>query len=197
MLLLVAAAGCRLDMHQQPRVEPLGRSEFFPHDQGARPLPPGTVARGHLREDTYFYTGLVEGSPGNMFPYPVTREMLQRGRDGYDVFCAPCHAATGDGNGMIVQRGFRRPPSLHDPRLRGAPQGYFFDIITNGFGVMPSYAAQIPHADRWAIIAYVRALQLSQNAVLDDVPPAARRQLQQEPSRPPDGPQPAPRGEQP
>jgi mono/diheme cytochrome c family protein len=179
LLLLLAAAGCRLDMHQQPRVEPLGRSEFFPDGQGARPLVAGTVPRGHLREDEYFYTGLVEGSPGNVLPYPVTREMLVRGQERYNVFCAPCHSATGEGNGMIVQRGFKRPTSFHDPRLRGAPPGYYFDVIARGFGVMPSYASQIPPADRWAIIAYVRALQLSQNARLDDVPAAERPALEQ------------------
>jgi mono/diheme cytochrome c family protein len=174
-------------MHQQPRVEPLGRSEFFPHQQGARPLPEGTVARGHLREDTYFYTGLVGGSPGNMFPYEVTGEVLRRGRERYNVFCAPCHAASGDGNGMIVQRGMTRPPSLHDPRLRNAPHGYLFDVISSGFGVMPSYASQIPPADRWAIIAYVRALQLSQGATLDDVPAVERERLRQENPRLPNG----------
>jgi hypothetical protein len=191
-VLLLLAAGCRLDMHQQPRVEPLGPAEFFRDQQGARPLVEGTVARGHLREDEYFYTGLVDGSPGNMLPYPVTRQMLLRGQERYNVFCAPCHAATGDGNGMIVQRGFTRPTSFHDPRLRGAPPGYYFDVMVRGFGAMPSYSAQITPADRWAIIAYIRALQLSQNARLEDVPPAERPRLQNQPSPPG-----APRGEQP
>jgi hypothetical protein len=124
----------------------------------------GTVARGQLHEDTYFYTGMMGKEQGNVMPFPVTREVLQRGQERFNIYCAPCHSELGDGNGMIVQRGYRRPPSYHIERLRTAPLGHFFDVITNGFGAMPDYAMQIQPGDRWAIIAYIRALQLSQNA---------------------------------
>jgi mono/diheme cytochrome c family protein len=159
-------------MQVQPRIEPLAHSDFYADQRGARPLVAGTVARGDLRADTYFYTGYVGKQTGNYLPFPATREVLERGRGRYNIFCAPCHSRTGDGNGMIVQRGYRQPPSYHIDRLRTAPLGHFFDVITNGFGAMPDYAAQIPAADRWAIIAYIRALQLSQNAPLSALPAA-------------------------
>ncbi len=164
-------SACRLDMHVQPRVNPLARSDFFADQRGARPLLEGTVARGELRADTYFYTGKVDGSPGNVMPFAVTREVLDRGRERYNIFCAPCHSRVGDGNGFVPSRGFaRKPPSFHIARLQDAPVGYFYDVMTNGFGIMPDYASQITPQDRWNIVAYVRALQLSQNATMSDVP---------------------------
>ena len=162
---------CRIDMHVQPRQNPLSRSDFFADQRSERPPVEGTVARGQLREDTYFYTGKLGSSPGDYMPFAVTREVLERGRERYNIYCAPCHSRLGDGNGFIPSRGFaRKPQSFHDQRLRKAPLGYFYDVITNGFGIMPDYASQIAPQDRWNIVAYVRALQLSQNATQADVP---------------------------
>jgi mono/diheme cytochrome c family protein len=140
---------------------------------------PNTVARGQLREDEHLYMGRVGGQPATEFPIPVTAEVMERGRERYTVFCSPCHGATGVGNGMIVQRGFRQPPSYHEERLVNAPVGYFFDVMTNGFGAMQDYAAQVPVADRWAIAAYIRALQFSQRATVADVPADRRAALDQ------------------
>ncbi len=185
-LLAVAAltlfvSSCRLDMHVQPRENPLSRSDFYADQRSARPLIEGTVARGQLDADTYFYTGKIGNTPGDVMPFRVTKEVLDRGRERYNIFCAPCHSRLGDGNGFVPSRGFsRKPPSYHIPRLQKAPLGYFFDVITNGFGIMPDYASQIPPQDRWDIVAYVRALQLSQNATMADVPAG-----QQIPSAPP------------
>ena len=180
-LLLTTLAGCRIDMHVQPRENPLSHSDFYADQRSARPPVEGTVARGQLREDTYFYTGKIGNNPGDMMPFPVTKDILERGRERYNIFCAPCHSRLGDGNGFVPSRGIaRKPPSFHDARLKKAPAGYFFDVITNGFGIMPDYASQIPAQDRWNIIAYVRALQLSQNATMADVPAG-----QQIPSVPP------------
>jgi mono/diheme cytochrome c family protein len=168
---IAVLAACRLDMHVQPRQNPLSRSDFFADQRSERPPVEGTVARGELREDTYFYTGKAGNSPGDSMPFPVTKEVLQRGRERFDIYCAPCHSRVGDGNGFIPSRGFaRKPPSYHIERLRKAPLGYFYDVITNGFGIMPDYAAQIPPRDRWNIVAYIRALQFSQNATQADVP---------------------------
>jgi hypothetical protein len=163
--------GCRLDMHVQPKQNPLSRSDFFTDQRSERPPVEGTVARGQLHEDTYFYTGKAGNNPGDYMPFPVTKEVLQRGRERYNIYCAPCHSEVGDGNGFIPSRGFtRKPPSFHIPRLQKAPLGYFYDVITNGFGIMADYASQVPPEDRWKIVAYVRALQLSQNASRADVP---------------------------
>jgi mono/diheme cytochrome c family protein len=163
--------GCRLDMHVQPRVNPLARSDFFPDQRGARPLVEGTVARGELRADTYLYTGKINGNPGDYMPFPVTKAVLNRGRERFNIYCSPCHSVLGDGNGFIPSRGFsQKPPSYHIPRLQKAPVGYFYDVISNGFGIMSDYSAQIPPQDRWNIVAYIRALQLSQNATKADVP---------------------------
>ena len=174
--LLALLAACRQDMHDQPRYKPLARSDFYPDLRSARPLLPGTVARGHLDADTYFYSGKIGNNPGDVMPFPVTMDVLERGQQRFNIYCAPCHSRVGDGNGMIVQRGFRRPPSYHIDRLRKAPLGYFFDVITNGFGAMADYKAQVPVEDRWKIIAYIRALQLSQGATLADLPPTERNQ---------------------
>ena len=179
-LILAGAVGCRQDMHDQPKYIPLRPSSFFSDGRSARPIPAGTVARGHLNEDTVLYTG--KGPDGNFvdtFPFPVTKEVILRGQQRYNIYCAPCHDRAGTGNGMVVRRGFRHPPSYHIDRLRQAPNGYIFDVITNGFGAMQDYSAQIQPADRWAIVAYERALQLSQNATVNDVPAAERPQLGQ------------------
>jgi len=158
-LALLALAGCRQDMHDQPRYEPLEASDLFGDRRASRPLVDGTVARGELREDALLYTGKVDGKDAEEFPFPLTEAVLARGRERYDIFCAPCHGRTGEGDGMIVQRGYRRPTSYHALTLQNAPVGHFFDVITNGWGAMPDYASQIEVRDRWAIAAYIRALQ--------------------------------------
>jgi len=171
VLLILLLSGCRIDMHMQPKQNPLSRSDFFTDQRSERPPVEGTVARGQLRADTYFYTGKNGSTPGDYMPFPVTKEILEHGRERYDIFCAPCHSRLGDGNGFVPSRGFtRKPPSFQDQRLQKVPLGYFFDVMTNGFGIMPDYASQIPPADRWTIVAYIRALQLSQNATKADVP---------------------------
>jgi mono/diheme cytochrome c family protein len=181
MLVVVASAlallGCRQDMHNGPRYKPLQASAFFADGKSARPLLANTVARGQLRDDEFFYTGRVDGRPAEVFPMPVTAAVMARGRERFNVYCSPCHGRTGAGDGMVVQRGFRAPPSLHEERLRTAPAGYFIDVMTNGFGAMSDYSAQILAADRWAIAAYIRALQFSQRATVDDVPVDRRPDL--------------------
>ena len=167
--LILILVGCRQDMHDQPRFKPLAMNSFYPDLRSARPPVDGTVARGQLHEDTYFYTGKIGANPGNYMPFPVTEDVLSRGRERFNIYCAPCHSRVGDGNGMVVQRGYRHPPTYHQDRLRQAPLGYFFDVMTNGFGAMPDYTSQIQPRDRWCIVAYIRALQLSQNATQADV----------------------------
>jgi mono/diheme cytochrome c family protein len=180
LLATLILVGCRQDMHDQPRFKPLAKSDFYADLRSARPPVDGTVARGQLHEDSYFYTGKFGNNPGDYMPFPVTEDVLARGRERFNIYCSPCHSRLGDGNGMIVQRGFRAPPSYHTERLRKAPLGYFFDVMTNGFGAMPEYASQIPPRDRWTIVAYIRALQLSQQATTSDVPSG-----QKVPSEPP------------
>jgi mono/diheme cytochrome c family protein len=168
---MLSLAACRQDMHDQPKFKPLAESDFYADQRSARTPVEGTVARGQLREDTYFYTGKVGDNPGDYMPFPATGDLLERGQQRYNIYCAPCHSRLGDGNGVVSGRGFpRKPPSFHDERLRKVPLGYFFDVMTNGFGSMPDYASQIPPRDRWAIVAYIRALQLSQAATAADVP---------------------------
>ena len=187
ILLLLISAGCRRDMQDQPKIKPLRGTTFFRDGLGSRQPIEGTIARGQLRSNTEYFTGKKVGATGatatpaqqqtagatgsqtnsfpddiDTFPLPVTAEVIQRGRERYNIFCSACHGLTGNGDGMIVRRGFRRAASFNDDRLRQAPVGHFFDAITNGWGAMPSYAPQIPVQDRWAIIAYIRALQLSQ-----------------------------------
>jgi mono/diheme cytochrome c family protein len=164
-------------MHDNPRYEPLEESTFFADGRSERPLVANTVARGFLREDEHFYGGKVNGQLATEFPVPVDAQLMLRGQDRYNVYCAPCHGRTGKGDGMIVRRGYRAPMSFHDARLRQAPPGYIFDVITHGFGAMPDYAAQLPPTDRWAVAAYIAALQLSQNARLSDVPDDRRGEL--------------------
>ena len=167
---LVAAAGCRQDMHNQPKYRPLRPSTLFADGASARPLVEGTVARGTLQEDEGFFTGKVGNQPVKELPFQITEADMNRGQERYNIYCAPCHDSTGSGKGMVVRRGYRQPPSLHDPRLKTADPGYFFDVMTNGFGSMPDYRAQVEPRDRWRIVAYIRALQLSQAATGADVP---------------------------
>jgi hypothetical protein len=181
LLGIAAVAGCRQKMADQPRYEPLSRSTFFDDDRAARPLVEGTVAQGQLRGDEHLYTGKEGGKPVDMFPFPVTLAVLTRGQQRFNIFCSPCHDRVGTGQGMIVRRGYRAPPSFHIDRLRQAPAGYFFDVMSSGFGVMPDYAQQIQPEDRWAIVAYIRALQLSQHATLADVPEDQKQQLGSKP----------------
>jgi mono/diheme cytochrome c family protein len=171
LLALLASTACRQDMHDQPRFKPLTKSDFYSDERSAREPVEGTVARGQLHDDAYFYTGKIAGNPGDYMPFAATMEVMARGQQRYNIYCAPCHSRVGDGNGAVVARGFpRKPPSYHVDRLRKAPLGYFFDVMTNGFGIMSDYASQIPARDRWCIAAYIRALQLSQNAAASDVP---------------------------
>ena len=172
---LVFAAGCqylRQEMADQPKNKPLSPSEFFADGRSERPLVENTVARGALADDELFVP-----KDSNNFPLPVNLELLERGEERYKIFCSPCHGLQGDGNGMIAMRGMKHPPSYHQDRLRQAPNGYFFDNITNGFGAMYGYSAQIPSRDRWAIIAYIRALQLSRNAKVAELPAELREKV--------------------
>ena len=162
-------SACRQDMHDQPRYKPLAGTEFFGDGRSARPEIEGTVARGHLHIDTARFTGKVDDKDVDVFPFPITREDLQRGQQRFNIYCSPCHSRLGDGNGMVVRRGFRQAASYHTDKLIKAPVGHFFDVITNGFGAMPSYAARVEPDDRWRIAAYIRVLQLSQNATIEDV----------------------------
>ena len=177
-------------MHDAPRYEPLEASAFFSDGQSARMPVANTVSRGALADsDELMYTGKISGTFANVFPMPVTADLIARGQDRYNIFCAPCHGRSGTGDGMVVQRGMRRPPSFIEDRLRNAAAGYFFDVMTHGFGAMQDYAAQIPVEDRWAIVAYERALQFSQHATVADVPDDRRADL--------DRPATAPAGEAP
>ncbi len=176
-LFLSALVGCRQEMYDQPKYKPLAESNFFADRRTSRPLPEGTVARGWLRADQKFYEGKEGGQLAMTLPMPLTRETLARGRERFNIFCSPCHDSTGSGRGMVVRRGYQPPPSLHIDRLREAPVGHFFDVITHGLGAMSDYAGEIPVSDRWAIAAYVKALQLSQSAPLSDVPPEKRSEL--------------------
>jgi mono/diheme cytochrome c family protein len=177
MLLALAGSGCRQDMHDAPRVDAYEATDAFADGSGNRPLVEGTVARGHLNDDELLYTGKVNGQLVDEFPFPVTKAVLERGRERFNIYCSPCHGRTGMGNGMIVSRGLRPPPSYHDEKLRTQPVGHFFDVMTNGFGAMQDYRAQVDVADRWAIAAYIRALQYSQHATVADVPADKRPEL--------------------
>lgn len=176
--ILLCLGGCQQEMAKQPRYEPLDRSEFFDDQRASRPLVEGTVARGQLRDDEHLYRGVVNGKPAETFPFPIDQQTLLRGRERYNIFCAPCHDQIGTGRGMIVRRGYHAPPSFHSERLRQTEAGLFFRHITQGLGAMPDYAQQISPEDRWAIIAYIRALQLSQNTRLSDLSEADRQALE-------------------
>ena len=181
LVLSAAVAGCRRDMFQQPYSKPLASSDFFQDNHMAsRPLVAHTVARGHLNADRVFYTGKVATNLVETFPFPITREVLERGRERFDIYCAPCHGRTGEGNGMVVQRGFPAPPSYHIDRLRKAPVGHFFDVMTQGYGIMYPYAERVEPADRWAIAAYIRALQKSQDTTPAELPAEQRSKLEEQ-----------------
>jgi mono/diheme cytochrome c family protein len=165
-------------MHDQPKYVTMRGSDFFGDARSARPVVAGTVARGQLNGDELLHTGKTNGVDTEVFPFPVDRALMTRGQERFNIYCSPCHGRTGLGDGIVVRRGYRRPPSYHQDRLRNAPVGHFFDVVTNGFGAMADYAAQITVEDRWAIVAYIRALQLSEHATLADVPADQRRALQ-------------------
>jgi mono/diheme cytochrome c family protein len=179
-LLVVLVAGCDQKMNYNGKVRPLSETTFFKDQRASRPQPEHTVARGMLKEDPSFYRGKTGNDLITTLPVPLTRETLARGRERFDIYCSPCHGRLGDGDGMIVSRGFSRPTSFHNDRLLTAPVGHFFDAMTNGFGRMPSYALQVPVEDRWAIAAYIRALQLSQHARVGDLSDDDRRKLSAE-----------------
>jgi mono/diheme cytochrome c family protein len=183
---LVALGGCRQDMHDQPKYKPLRQSAFFGDGRTSRPPVEGTIARGRLPGDPGWETGKAGGRYAAN-PLPRTEATYRRGRERYDIYCAPCHDRVGTGRGMIVERGFKSPPTFHDGRLRAAADGYFVEVMTQGFGVMPNYAQQIPVADRWAIAAWMRVLQRSQHATLADVPAADRPKLDARPGVPAPG----------
>jgi mono/diheme cytochrome c family protein len=172
-----SSTGFEHGMENQEKAKPLTESSFFPDGRASRPQVPGTVARGHENEDELLYTGKLNGKEASVFPFPVTREVLERGRERYTIYCAVCHDRAGTGNGIVVRRGFQRPPSYHEERLRQAPVGHFFDVATNGFGSMYAYADRVSVSDRWAIAAYIRALQYSQHAPVQDLPDSDRQQL--------------------
>ena len=177
LLASLALAGCRRDMQDEPKYKPLAESQFFSDHRSARPADDDTVARGYLKTDVALFTGKVDGQDIDYFPFPITRADLEQGQNRFQVYCTPCHGRLGDGNGMIVKRGYRQPPSYHADRLMKAPVGHFFDVMSNGFGAMPSYASRVPVQDRWRIAAYIRALQLSENARIADVPEDTRGRL--------------------
>jgi mono/diheme cytochrome c family protein len=198
LLTLFALTSCSQKMANQPKFIPLRQNTFYADGLSSRPLVEGTVPRGYLRADTDYFTGKYSVPPSQPlhsngkgpfknvptttkdvedFPFVISHEILNRGQERFDIFCAPCHGRLGDGEGMVSRRGFRHPPSYHTEQLRKAPVGHFYDVITNGFGAMQDYATQIAPEDRWAIVAYIRALQLSQNATLAEVPENQRRQL--------------------
>jgi mono/diheme cytochrome c family protein len=164
-------------MQDQPRYKPLARSDFFDDGRASRPLVEGTVARGQLRDDEHLFTGKLGKELATTYPFPITEAVLERGRERYTIYCTPCHGQLGNGEGMVVQRGLKRPTSFHIERLRQAAPGYFFDVITNGFGAMSDYAGQVPVRDRWAIAAYIRALQISQAVPLAEVSEQTRQRL--------------------
>jgi Cytochrome C oxidase, cbb3-type, subunit III len=181
-VIAMLVAGCRLDMHVQPKYLPYEPTNFFGDGRSERQPVTGTVARGQLRLDELLYTGKENGVLADRFPFPISRAELERGRERYNIYCTPCHDYTGQGDGMIVQRGFPPPPSFHIDRLRTAPAGHFFDVMTNGFGSMYSYAARVEPEDRWRIAAYIRVLQASRHGSIDDVPTAERKTLTQDAS---------------
>ena len=170
MLSVLALTGCRQDMHNQPKFFPQRGTTFYEDGRSVRPQMENTVARGQLHEDTYFYTGMQNGQEGTSMPFPVTLDVLARGQEKYNVYCTPCHSRVGNGVGMIVSRGYAKAGNFHTARLEAAPLGHFFNVMSNGYGAMPDYSSQLTPADRWAVVAYIKALQLSQNATQDDVP---------------------------
>jgi hypothetical protein len=186
VVLTLSGVGCyHQQMANQERYDPLEASDQFPNGMASRPLVEGTVPRGHLNEDAHMYEGRVNGEFASTLPVSVDMELLSRGQERYDIFCAPCHDSSGSGNGMVVQRGYQRAASMHVERLRTQPDGYFFDVITNGFGAMPNYASQVPVRDRWAIVAWIRVLQFSQHADTSLLSPEDMERLGPVPAPPP------------
>ena len=169
MAAMLVLAGCRQDMHNQPKFYPQRGTTFYADGRSARPQVENTVSRNQLHEDAYFFTGMQGGKEGDGFPIALTPAVMQRGQERYNIYCTPCHSRVGNGDGMIVQRGYRPAGNFHTDRLRNMPLGHFFSVITNGYGAMPEYAAQLTPEDRWAVVAYIRALQLSQNGKQADV----------------------------
>lgn len=186
-LLALLLAGCHFDMYNQPKVQTYDPSSFFADGRGSRPNVVGAVGVGQAQTDTYLYTGLIDGVEGDVMPFEVTRALLERGQEQYNIWCAVCHGEAGYGRSVIAQRGGIVPANFHQQRLRDAPIGHFYNVITvgvyrgdpanDGYQSMYSYASRISVEDRWAIAAYIRALQLSQNATVDDVPPDQRGRL--------------------
>ena len=178
MAAVLLVAGCRQDMQNQPKLIPQRGSEMFADHRGARPQVVNTVARGQLHEDSYFYTGVVQGANGyreeqNLIPFPVTMDVLKRGQERFNIYCTPCHSRVGNGQGEIVARGYKPAANLHDQVRRAQPVSHYFYVMTHGSGAMPDYSAQLTPTDRWAVAAYIRALQLSQSAAASDVPAGA------------------------
>ncbi|MEO8736508.1 MAG: c-type cytochrome [Edaphobacter sp.] len=169
-IFLISGLGCRQDMHDEPKFFPQRGTDFYADGRSVRPQMANTVARNQLHADTYFYTGFINGKEGDALPFPVTMKVLERGQERYNIYCTPCHSRVGNGAGMIVQRGYAQAANLQAPRFRAATLGHFFNVMTNGYGSMPDYAAQMAPVDRWAVAAYIRALELSQNAQRSDVP---------------------------
>ena len=179
LAMLFLVTGCRQDMQNQPKLIPQRGTEFFADHRGARPQVLNTVARGQLHEDSYFYTGVVQGANGyreeqNLMPFPVTLDVLKRGQERFNIYCSPCHSRVGNGEGAIVDRGYKQAGNLHDQVRRSQPVSHYFYVMTHGYGAMPDYQAQLTPADRWAVAAYIRALQLSQSASAQDVPAGAQ-----------------------
>jgi cytochrome c553 len=177
-VLALASAGCRREMYDQPRGDPLKSSDFFADGAASRPLPPHTVAQEGFHTDASYDTGRIGTNFLTQLPFPVTRQILERGRQRYDIYCSMCHGLTGQGRGIVVERGFPAPAAFAAERLREKPPGYFYDVMTRGYGVMLSYANRVDADDRWAIAAYVGVLQRSRHATLADVPPAERAPLE-------------------
>jgi cytochrome c553 len=177
LLAVLIGCGCREEMRNDSRLKPLQEDPFFADRDSSRPLVPNTVPRGEADTDDFFYQGEISGKLVRGFPSRITKQELERGRDRFNIYCSVCHGPTGEADGMIVQRGFPQPPSFHEQRLRDAPEGHFFHVITQGYGVMYPYADRITPEDRWAIIAYIRALQLSRNSTINDVPPDQKARL--------------------
>ena len=174
---VLTLAACRQDMHNQPKYVTYRSSEFFKDGLSERPQVVGTVAQDQLRADTYFYTGKIGTKEGDQFPFPITEAVMERGRERYDIYCSPCHSRVGDGNGMIVKRGYRQAANFHLPRYLSQPVGHYYDVISHGWGALPDYSAQLEPSDRWAIAAYIRALQYAQNGTMAEVPADQRGQL--------------------
>lgn len=178
VLAAILFTGCYQKMGRMPAYDPYEQSDFYADKSSARPLVEGTVAHGTLKTDELLYTGKIGGQLANVMPFPVTQEVLDRGQERFNIYCSMCHGRTAEGDGMIVRRGYKQPPSFYSEAVTSQPLGFYFDTITNGFGVMPSYAPQVPVNDRWAIIAYIKALQLSRSQTVADIPPAELAKLE-------------------